>query len=180
MPYIQMVKERYEQIGSRAIDLQSPFDEMNVLNENIGYVTSTLELDGVEVKYSTEGDNVIQENTYPGHPTYNFYRVPSVHIEAVNAQPSSGNFSVFLDIKEGDTAAMIKNRIAKFQKCDVSAIKLYRYESFAASRTIPNMNEIMKGKIAISDQAEFSIKVDQGEIFIGSDQIYDRLVYFLN
>ena len=49
MPYIQMVKERYEQIGSRAIDLQSPFDEMNVLNENIGYVTSTLELDGVEV-----------------------------------------------------------------------------------------------------------------------------------
>merc|ERR1712227_546764 len=81
MPYIQMVKERYEQIGSRAIDLQSPFDEMNVLNENIGYVTSTLELDGVEVKYSTEGDNVIQENTYPGHPTYNFYRVPSVHIE---------------------------------------------------------------------------------------------------
>ena len=38
-------------------------------------------------------------------------------IQAVNAQPSSGNFSVFLDIKEGDTTAMIKNRIAKFQKC---------------------------------------------------------------
>ena len=35
----------------------------------------------------------------------------------MNAQPSSGNFSVFLDIKEGDTAALIKNKIAKFQKC---------------------------------------------------------------
>ena len=63
---------------------------------------------------------------------------------------------------------------------DASAIKLYRYDSYNASRTIPNMNEIMKGKVAVSEQAVFSIKVEEGEISIGSDKIYDRLVYFLN
>ena len=50
MPYVQMVKERVGQIGERALDLTSPFDEMQVLNENIDYMTNTLELDGIEVR----------------------------------------------------------------------------------------------------------------------------------
>ena len=49
MPYIQMVKERFEKIGIRALDLQSPFDEMKILNENLEYMAQTLELDGMEV-----------------------------------------------------------------------------------------------------------------------------------
>ena len=49
MPYIQMVKERFETIGVRALDLVSPFDEMKILNENAEYLAQTLQLDGVQV-----------------------------------------------------------------------------------------------------------------------------------
>jgi len=50
MPYVQMVKERFEQIGIRALDLTSPFDEMDILNQNIDYMAQTLELDGIDVR----------------------------------------------------------------------------------------------------------------------------------
>ena len=55
MPYVQMVKERYELIGERALSLTSPFDEMKILKENADYITGTLELQGINVstKYKT-------------------------------------------------------------------------------------------------------------------------------
>jgi len=177
MPYIQMVKERYEAIGKRALDLTSPFDEMKVLNESMSYMTSALEL-GIDVKYSSEGDNVIQENTYPGHPTYNFYKVPSVHFECLNAQPGSGKFSIFMDVKEGDNVADLRALIAKQDKKETSKVRIYRYESFAASRKIPNMKDIMKGKIQVEDGERFKINVDEKKVFIGNQEVYDRLVYF--
>ena len=49
MPYVQMVKERYDLIGERALSLTSPFDEMKILTENTDYITSTLELQGINV-----------------------------------------------------------------------------------------------------------------------------------
>lgn len=177
MPYIQMVKERYEAIGKRALDLTSPFDEMKVLNESMGYMTSALEL-GIDVKYSSEGDNVIQENTYPGHPTYNFFKVPSVHFECLNAQPGSGNFSIFMNVKEGDYVADLRALIAKQVKKETSKVRIYRYESFDASRRIPNMKEIMKGKVQVEDGEQFKINVSEKKVFIGNQEVYDRLVYF--
>jgi len=69
---------------------------------------------------------VIQENSYPGHPTYEFYKVPSVTLEAVNCQTMSGNFSVFLDIQDAFTGLTCRERISKFQKVDVNRVKLYR------------------------------------------------------
>ena len=141
MPYVQMVKERYELIGERALSLTSPFDEMKILKENADYITGTLELQGInvstkyktyhfkahfQIKYSEEGNQVIQENSYPGHPTYEFYKVPSVTLEAVNCQTMSGNFSVFLDIQDAFTGLTCRERIAKFQKVNVNRVNLYR------------------------------------------------------
>ena len=142
MPYVQMVKERYDLIGERALSLTSPFDEMKILKENSDYITGTLELQGInvskqvrkmirvqllfQIKYSEEGNQVIQENSYPGHPTYEFYKVPSVTLEAVNCQSMSGNFSVFLDIQDAFTGLTCRERISKFQKVDVNRVKLYR------------------------------------------------------
>ena len=56
MPYVQMVKERYDLIGERALSLTSPFDEMKILKENSDYITGTLELQGINV--STNYQNV--------------------------------------------------------------------------------------------------------------------------
>ena len=55
MPYVQMVKERYDLIGERALSLTSPFDEMKILKENSDYITGTLELQGINV--STNNQN---------------------------------------------------------------------------------------------------------------------------
>ena len=60
-------------------------------------------------------------------------------------------------------------------------MKLYRYESYDASRMIPNMNEIMKGKVEMSDSSVLSINAEKREIFADKNvQIYDRFVYFMN
>jgi len=184
MPYVQMVKERYELIGERALDLTSPFDEMTILNESIDYINATLEstfgLQGVQIKYATEGSGAILENSYPGHPTYEFYRVPSVPLEAVNCQTCSGSFSVFLNVQAGFTGLTTRQRIAKEQKVPLDKVKLYRYESVAAARSIPNMNEIMKGKVEIGDGEQFAIDVDKMSATVNGNEIHDRLVYTVN
>ena len=51
MPYVQMVKERYEVIGERALAATTPFDEASILRENLDYITSTLDLEGVSVSF---------------------------------------------------------------------------------------------------------------------------------
>ena len=56
MPYVQMVKERYELIGERALSLTSPFDEMKILKENADYITGTLELQGINVSKTVLND----------------------------------------------------------------------------------------------------------------------------
>ena len=40
------------------------------------------------------------------------------------------------------------------------------------------MKDIMKGKIEVEDGEQFKINVDEKKVFIGNQEIYDRLVYF--
>jgi len=177
MPYVQMVKDRYTVIGERALSLTSPFDEAQILNENINYIRNTLDLQDVNIKCATEGSPVIQENSYPGHPTYDFYRVPSIPIEAVNCQIYSGKFSVFCDIQDQFTGKLCRERIAKEQKVAAKDVNLYRYESAGAARSIPNMNEIMNGKVKVGDDEVFTLDLDKGIIYVNGSVVHDRLVY---
>ena len=68
MPYVQMVKERYELIGERALSLTSPFDEMKILKENSDYITGTLELQGINVSTN-------YQNASFWVKTYHFLRI---------------------------------------------------------------------------------------------------------
>ncbi len=40
------------------------------------------------------------------------------------------------------------------------------------------MKEIMKGKVQVEDGEQFKINVDEKKVFIGNQEVYDRLVYF--
>ena len=97
-----------------------------------------------------------------------------------------------MDVKEGDSVADLRALIAKqvkkgFQSfwlphllhfLETSKVRIYRYESFDASRKIPNMKEIMKGKVQVEDGEQFKINVSEKKVFIGNQEVYDRLVYF--
>merc|ERR1711892_1347588 len=182
MPYVQMVKERYELIGERALDLTSPFDEHAILSESIDYIQATLEstfgLQGVQIKYAHDaGPGPILDNSYPGHPTYEFYRVPSVSMEAVNCQTCSGSFSVFLNVQADFTGLSTRQKIAKEQKVPIEKVTLFRYDTIASARSIPNMKEIMKGKVQIGDGEAFAIDTDKNVVTVNGQEVHDRLVY---
>ena len=65
-----------------------------------------------------------------------------------------------------------------FYSLETSQVRIYRYDSYEASRRIPNLNEIMKGKVQVEDGEQFSINVDEKKVFIGKQEVFDRLVYF--
>ena len=46
-----------------------------------------------------------------------------------------------------------------------------------ASRKIPNLNEIMKGKIEVKDNEEFKINVENRVAHVGGQEVFDRLIY---
>lgn len=73
MPFVHMVKTKYDTEGLKALATELPFDEGGVLLENGDYFRNTLELDGLEVKYASEsGDSKLEEELCPGDPRIMF------------------------------------------------------------------------------------------------------------
>ncbi|XP_046853769.1 leucine--tRNA ligase, cytoplasmic-like [Xenia sp. Carnegie-2017] len=68
MPFIQNYKNKVESEGIEALDTTLSFDERNVLNANIQYLTKSLGLCSIELKSAVEGDNKIKEDCLPGKP----------------------------------------------------------------------------------------------------------------
>ncbi len=66
MPFVQFVKARIEEFGLAALDLTLDFDEAEVLLDNLDYLTSTLQMEGVDVKFASEANEKIQEECRPG------------------------------------------------------------------------------------------------------------------
>ena len=44
MPFVQMAKDKVEKHGIHAIDLTTEFDEADVINKNVDYITYTLDV----------------------------------------------------------------------------------------------------------------------------------------
>ncbi|XP_061279845.1 leucine--tRNA ligase, cytoplasmic isoform X2 [Bos javanicus] len=68
MPFVAMIKENLEKMGPRVLDLQLEFDEQAVLMENIVYLTNSLELEHIEVKFASEAEDKVREDCCPGKP----------------------------------------------------------------------------------------------------------------
>ena len=63
-------------LGESVFDDIASFDELDVLESNFDYLLTTLDLSGIEFKYSDEADSRIQEDCCP-HEPYITYRVES-------------------------------------------------------------------------------------------------------
>ena len=68
MPFVAWTKDRVSAQGLSALDLTSEFDEKQVLEDNINYLLGTLQLDGIDVKFSTEANEKTQEECRPSDP----------------------------------------------------------------------------------------------------------------
>lgn len=173
MPFVQVAKENVEKNGIKALNLTSEFDEVEVMNKFKKYMINTLDLEGIDIKYSDEADDKVKEDCCPGKPFTTFREEPSVAVKLVNPQPMSGLFEIKLPIYEGDDKTKVLTRIMKTDRSkmkDICQIKLLMYEDpIKGPRTIPDMNDIEKGKVVVPDNATFQVNVPKETVTIQSN-----------
>uniref|UniRef100_A0A1I7YB78 leucine--tRNA ligase n=1 Tax=Steinernema glaseri TaxID=37863 RepID=A0A1I7YB78_9BILA len=70
MPFVQMIKQKVEKSDKDTIEVSCPFDQKDVLQENLDYLMATLQLTNLTIKDTTENgiDEKIVEQTVPGSP----------------------------------------------------------------------------------------------------------------
>ncbi|XP_014672325.1 PREDICTED: leucine--tRNA ligase, cytoplasmic-like isoform X2 [Priapulus caudatus] len=185
MPFVQTVKENVVKQGLKALNLTMEFDEQAVLQENIVYLHSTLELEGLDVKFSLDFTDVkIQEECCPGKPIITYRTEASVPMLIVNPQPCSGHFQLTVPILQGDTAARITHRMWKMDRLikDPSAVQLLRYEdALAGARCIPAFGQPLNSKLAVGAAAVFAIDATRGSVHVvengGSFDVGPQMAY---
>uniref|UniRef100_A0A8R1DRQ4 Leucyl-tRNA synthetase n=1 Tax=Caenorhabditis japonica TaxID=281687 RepID=A0A8R1DRQ4_CAEJA len=132
MPFVQMIKERFEQKGVSALASSSPIDQTGILNENIDFIMNALDLDRLQIRHTDEQgiDANIVETTVPLAPVLSFLPSrPSVEIVARNVQICNGMFDVPVPIVDGDTVAMIVRKLRRISKAikPKFEVNLWRY-----------------------------------------------------
>ncbi|KAL9836093.1 leucine--tRNA ligase, cytoplasmic [Geothlypis trichas] len=187
MPFVAMVKENLEKNGSRVLDLELEFDERAVLMENIVYLTNSLELDHIEVKFASEAEDKIKEDCCPGKPFSVFRTEPGVSVFLVNPQPCNGHFSTKMDIRQGDNRETIIRRLMKMDRGikDLSKVKLMRFDDpVLGPRSVPVLGKEEAGKSPILEQAIFHIDLAQRHVCVTENgltrDIGDTMVYLVH
>ncbi|KAK3881851.1 hypothetical protein Pcinc_013740 [Petrolisthes cinctipes] len=110
MPFVQAVRERMDKFGESALKDTVEFDECSILEENMDYLQSTLDLEGIELKWTEECENErTQEEVVPGEPYLTFFNATCLQLELINPQPHTGLFQAILPVYENDNLAAILN-----------------------------------------------------------------------
>ena len=176
------VRDRVASTGLAALDTQLEFDEREVLEANTDYiVNAALQLDGMEVKFSSEaGSDKMAEECRPGAPYITFRREPGVPLSLVNDQPHSGAFTATVSILAGDDAGKVARRLARMEKAvkDPAAVRLYRWEDpVLGPRRMPNMQKPMDGKVEVKEGDKFEVDLEKGEVKVGGVDVGQSMVY---
>uniref|UniRef100_A0A8I5YUV2 Leucine--tRNA ligase, cytoplasmic n=1 Tax=Pongo abelii TaxID=9601 RepID=A0A8I5YUV2_PONAB len=180
MPFVAMIKENLEKMGPRILDLQLEFDEKAVLMENIVYLTNSLELEHIEVKFASEAEDKIREDCCPGKPLNVFRIEPGVSISLVNPQPSNGHFSTKIEIRQGDNCDSIIRRLMKMNRGikDLSKVKLMRFDDpLLGPRRVPVLGKEHTEKTPISEHAVFNVDLMSKKIHLTENGIRVSVVY---
>jgi len=189
MPFVQVTKEKLEKEGLKALNLVLDFDEMEILKTNLVYLTNTLELEGLQVRFSTDNDapEKVRNDCCPGQPIILYHSEPSVDVTFLNPQACSGHFELTIPIHEGDTAARIAERITKMDRLIkvASQVEIRRYEDPAGGpRKVPTLSNLSAGQTVVPSSAQFSIDVQNKSITIcqngGKLNIGTQMVYWVS
>ncbi|XP_049729943.1 leucine--tRNA ligase, cytoplasmic [Elephas maximus indicus] len=187
MPFVAMIKENLEKVGPRVLDLQLEFDEQAVLMENIVYLTNSLELEHIEVKFASEAEDKVREDCCPGKPLNVFRTEPGVLVSLVNPQPSNGHFSTKIEIRQGDNGDSIIRRLMKMDRGikDLSRVKLMRFDDpLLGPRRIPVLGKECSEKTPISEHAVFHVDLMSKKIHLTENglqaDIGDTIIYLVH
>ncbi|XP_030067652.1 leucine--tRNA ligase, cytoplasmic [Microcaecilia unicolor] len=187
MPFVAMIKENLEKKGPRVLELELEFDEQAVLMANIVYLTNSLELDRIDVKFTTNAEDKIKEECCPGKPFSVFSTEPGVPVFLVNPQPANGHFSAKIEVRQGDSRDTIVRRIMKIDRGikDPSKVKLMRFEDpLYGPRRVPILGREELGKAPISEQAAFHIDLEEKRVHITDNgikaEIGDTIIYLVH
>ncbi|XP_059773375.1 leucine--tRNA ligase, cytoplasmic [Balaenoptera ricei] len=187
MPFVAMIKENLEKMGPRVLDLQLEFDEQAVLMENIVYLTNSLELEHIEVKFASEAEDKVREDCCPGKPLNVFRTEPGVSVSLVNSQPFNGHFSTKIEIKQGDNRDSIIRRLMKVDRGikDLSKVKLMRFDDpLLGPRRVPVLGKEHAEKTPISEHAVFHVDLTSKKIHLTENglraDIGDTMIYLVH
>lgn len=187
MPFVAMIKENLEKVGPRVLDLQLEFDEQAVLMENIVYLTNSLELEHIEVKFASEAEDKVREECCPGKPLNVFRTEPGVSVSLVNPQPSNGHFSTKIEIRQGDNRDAIIRRLMKMDRGikDLSKVKLMRFDDpLLGPRRVPVLGKEHTEKTPISEHAVFHVDLVSKKIHLTENglqaDIGDTIIYLVH
>ncbi|XP_036702261.1 leucine--tRNA ligase, cytoplasmic [Balaenoptera musculus] len=187
MPFVAMIKENLEKMGPRVLDLQLEFDEQAVLMENIVYLTNSLELEHIEVKFASEAEDKVREDCCPGKPLNVFRTEPGVSVSLVNSQPFNGHFSTKIEIRQGDNRDSIIRRLMKVDRGikDLSKVKLMRFDDpLLGPRRVPVLGKEHAEKTPISEHAVFHVDLTSKKIHLTENglraDIGDTMIYLVH
>ncbi|XP_074651829.1 leucine--tRNA ligase, cytoplasmic-like isoform X2 [Tubulanus polymorphus] len=185
MPFVQTIRESLEKKGIKALNLMLGFSEKEVLETNREYLQNTLEVEGISVRFSEEGDEKNKEECCPGEPFIVFRAEPSVPVMFINSQPHNGHFQLTVPIRQDDTVDKIVTKIRHLDKSiKDTPVRMLRYEDpVAGPRKMPVFEQPELGKVDISQTAAFSINTELRTVSLmengKSVQLGDTLVYMV-
>ncbi|XP_037070028.1 leucine--tRNA ligase, cytoplasmic-like isoform X2 [Pollicipes pollicipes] len=187
MPFVQSVMEKVDAVGLHALNLTLDFDEQEVLQANLTYLIDTLELEGLELCFSTSSpDERVREECCPGVPYVVYRTAPSVRLAVSNPQQGNGLFGLQLPVLEGDTTRRLAARIAKLERNvkDGSRVTLMRYtDPELGPRRVPVFGEPTAGREPLPNDVTFHIDTAQGRVTCSRQgrplPIGDQLVYIV-
>lgn len=154
MPFVASVRERIDKLGKVAMAVTVDFDEGEILKTNQEYLRNTLELESIEIRFTDDpsANEKLKEEVRPGNPMIAYTTKPSIKINLENPVPRSGMFTQYLNISDGDTTKLIKEKLAKNLKLEVSAVQVWRFEDpVLGPRKIPSFNDYKTGKVQLED-----------------------------
>ncbi|XP_018574667.1 leucine--tRNA ligase, cytoplasmic, partial [Anoplophora glabripennis] len=120
MPFVQATREKVTQLGIKALALTLEFDESEVLRNNSGYLTNTLDVEEVVIRFTDDKEaNEKMKECCPGAPFVLFSRKPGVKVDFTNPVPHNGLFSKYITISDGDSYLKVVQRLTK----DIKIVK---------------------------------------------------------
>lgn len=116
MPFVETRRTIFKSQGCEAFNQASFFDELSLLSNNSSYLTSTLDLEAIDIKYSDEGGPKVQEDCCPLEPYIIFKTESCIIVDAICNQAYRPYFNTRVPVYNNDTVNMISSRIAKSNK----------------------------------------------------------------
>ncbi|XP_022705875.1 leucine--tRNA ligase, cytoplasmic-like isoform X2 [Varroa jacobsoni] len=184
MPFAQMVREKVDKLGIKALQLTVDFNEVDILKENLAYLVSTLDVVSLNIDYNDTVEDKIKEECCPGVPFVVFQELRSFNLTCLNQQHQTAAFEAVIPVLPNDTCRKLRERIRKENRHvkESQKIRLFRYEDpFGGPRKIPTMDNHLEGKIEIPEDCCLDVDFNSNSLMLinGSDKINlgDQITY---